>query len=108
MAFITKEQFEEILKEQYDNLDKAGFGKLMTGCENKIKQLLSAGELVLGKNPEDEDDYIITHSSNQYYEIAFNSWQFARRTKKLSFKQYKSLCAFIKLKVQDETEYKQF
>jgi len=108
MAFITKEQFEEILKEQFENLDKKGFAQIMTSCENKIKELLSNGELVLGKNPDDEDDYIITHSSNQYYEIAFNSWQFARRTKKLSFKQYKSLCAFIKSKVQEETEYKQF
>ena len=108
MAFITKEQYEEIIKKQYDMLDKAGFASIMKSVETKIKQLLASGDIVLGKNPDDEDDYIITHTSNVYYEIAFNSWQFARRTKKLSFKQYKALCAFIKSKIQEETEYKQF
>jgi hypothetical protein len=108
MAFITKEQFEEILKEQYEMLDKAGFAALMTASEKKIKSLLESGDIVLGKNPDDEDDYIITHTSNVYYEIAFKSWQFARTTKRLSFKQYKALCAFNKAKVQEETEYKQF
>jgi len=108
MAFTTKEQFEEILKEQYEKLDKAGFASIMKACEIKLKDLLASGDIVLGKNPEDEDDYVLTHTSNVYYEIAFNSWQFARRTKKLSFKQYKALCAFTKLKMQEETEYKQF
>jgi hypothetical protein len=109
MAFTTKEEFEAIVKEQYDNLDKAGFGKLMTDSQNKIKSLMQTGDIVLGKNPEDEDDYMITHTSNIYYEIAFNTFQFARRTKKLSFKQYKALSAFLKTSVKvDDTEFKQF
>ena len=109
MAFITKEQFEEILKEQYENLDKAGFAKLMTESQNKIKALMESGDIVLGKNPDEDDDYMITHTSNIYYEIAFNTFQFARRTKKLSFKQYKALSAFIKSQIKtEETEYKQF
>jgi hypothetical protein len=108
MAFTTKEQFEEILKQQYENLDKLGFASMMRACEIKIKDLLASGDIVLSKNPEDEDDYILTYTSNVYYEIAFKSWQFAKTTKRLSFKQYKALCAFTKSKVQEETEYKQF
>lgn len=110
MAYLNKEEFEAILKEQYEMLDKAGFAQIITATEKKIKQLIESNDIVIGKNPEDEDDYIVTHTSNQYYEIAFATWIFVKRTKRISFKQYKALCAFIKAKtkIQEETEYKQF
>ena len=110
MAYLNKEEFEAILKEQYEMLDKAGFAKIVNASQIKLQQLLESKDIIIGKNPDDEDDYIITHCSNQYYEIAFKTFQFVKKTRKLSFKQYKALCAFInaKTKVQEETEYKQF
>lgn len=107
MAF-NKEAFEKELQEQYDSLDKKGFAQLMTASENKIKELLESGDIKFQKNVE-TDEYEISFVSNPYYEPAVKSWQFARMTKRLSFKQYKCLCAFTKFKPQSaQTQFKQF
>ena len=107
MAYITKEQFEVIIKEKYDNLTKQEFGELMQATKSKVMELMKAGEVAFEKG---DDDYELTYASQPFYEIAFNTLQFVSKTRKLSFKQYKCLSAFINAKVasKEETQYKQF
>jgi len=108
MAFLDKESFEKALQEQYDSLTKQDFGILINAAKDKIKQLISSGDIVIEKN-EEIDDFEITYVSNSFYEIAFSCWQFVAKTKKLSFKQYKCLAGFVKFKPKSaETEFKQF
>ena len=107
MAFTTKEQFETIVKEKYDNLTKQEFGELMSSSKAKVIELVKSGNITVEKT---EDDYELTYASETFYEMAFNTLQFVLKTRKLSFKQYKLLSAFInaKVKTSDETEFKQF
>ena len=108
MALLDKEAFEKALEEQYNSLTKQDFGLLMTATRDKIKQLIDSGDIVMEKN-EEIDDYQISYVSNNYYQIAFNTFQFVARTKKLSFKQYKCIAAFVKFRPKSaETQYKQF
>jgi len=107
MAFITKEQFEALVKEKYDNLSKQEFGELMNSTKAKVMELMKSGDIAFEKT---DDDYELTYASENFYEIAFNTLQFVSKTRKLSFKQYKCLSAFInaKPKTKEETEFKQF
>ena len=107
MAFTTKEQFEAIVKEKYENLTKQEFLHLKDSVKLKIAELLKSGDIRYEKT---EDDYEITFVSESFYEIAFNTFKFITITNKLSFKQYKLLSAFInsKVKTSEETEFKQF
>lgn len=107
MAFTTKEQFEAIVKEKYDNLSKQEFADLCNGTKAKLVTLMKSGDIAVEKT---DDDYELTYASENFYEIAFNTLQFVQRTRKLSFKQYKCLSAFInaKVKTSEETEFKQF
>jgi hypothetical protein len=107
MAFTTKEQFEAIIKEQYDNLSKQEFAELCNGTKAKIVALVKSGDIAVEKT---DDDYELTYASENFYEIAFNTLQFVQKTRKLSFKQYKCLSAFInaRVKTTEETEFKQF
>lgn len=107
MAFTTKEQFEAIIKEKYDNLTKQQFGELVNTSKKKILELSKTGEI---KFDTDEDGIELKYASQPLYEIAFNTFKFVHTTKRLSFKQYKCLSAFINAKVnkQEETEFKQF
>jgi putative sterol carrier protein len=110
MAHITKEQFETILKERYDNLSKQDFAILITSTKEKIAELIKSKDIILEKHPDEDDDYTITYSSSQFYEIVFGVFKLVSMTRKLSFKQYKCLSAFVGAKIgkQEETEYKQF
>jgi hypothetical protein len=107
MAYTTKEQFEVILKELYDNLSKQEFAELCNATKAKLVDLMKSGDIKVQKT---DDDYELTYASENLYEIAFCTLQFVQRTRKLSFKQYKCLSAFIKAKVNtnEETEFKQF
>jgi hypothetical protein len=107
MAFTTKEEFEAIIKEQYDNLSKQDFAELLSNTKSKIYELHLSGDIHF-KNGEDGIE--LTNVSQPFYEIAFNTLKFVKTTRRLSFKQYKCLSAFInsKAKKQEETEYKQF
>lgn len=107
MAFTTKEEFEAIIKEKYDNLSKQEFGILVNTAKAKILELSKTGEI---KFETGEDGIELKYASQVLYEIAFNTFKFVHTTKRLSFKQYKCLSAFINAKVnkQEETEYKQF
>jgi hypothetical protein len=107
MAFTTKEEFEAIVKEQYDTLSKQEFGELCNTAKAKLVDLMKSGDIKVEKT---DDDYELTYASENLYEIAFCTLQFVQRTRKLSFKQYKCLSAFIKAKVKtnEETEFKQF
>ena len=107
MAFTTKEQFEAIIKEQYDNLSKQEFAELCNTTKAKLVDLVKSGNIKVEKT---DDDYEVTYASENFYEIVFNTLQFVQRTRKLSFKQYKLLSAFInaKVKTSEETEFKQF
>ena len=110
MAYITKEQFEEILKNQYDNLTKQEFAILINSTKEKISELIKSKDIILEKNPDEEDDYIVTYSSSEFYERVFGVFRLVSMTRKLSFKQYKCLSAFINAKIgrQEEAEFKQF
>ena len=107
MAFVTKEQFEAIVKEKYDNLTKQEFGELLNSAKAKVIELMKSGDVTFERT---DDDFELTYASETFYEIAFNTLQFVSKTRKLSFKQYKCLSAFIntKPKTNQETEYKQF
>ena len=107
MAFRTKEQFEAILKENYNNLSKQEFAELCNTTKAKLVDLMKSGDIKVEKT---DDDYELTYASENLYELAFCSLQFVQRTRKLSFKQYKCLSAFInsKIKTSEETEFKQF
>jgi hypothetical protein len=108
MAFLDKETFEKALQEQYNSLTKQDFGILLNASKDKIKELISSGDIVIEKN-EEIDDFEVTYVSNQFYETAFSCWQFVSKTKRLSFKQYKCLAAFVKFRPKScETEFKQF
>jgi hypothetical protein len=109
MAINTKEQFEADIKKKYDNLSKQEFGVLLNTTRAKLSKLLDSKELIMQKD-KNEDDYIITYAANEFYERVFGVFKFVHTTKKLSFKQYKCLAAFInaKEKKQDDNEYKQF
>lgn len=108
MAHISKEQFETILKEKYDNLSKQDFAILITTTKEKIAELIKSKDIILEKHPDEEDDFIITYSSSQFYEIVFGVFRLVSMTRKLSFKQYKCLSAFINAKVTKQEEFKQF
>ena len=106
---LTKEQFEAAVKEKYDNLSKQDFALLMNATKAKIGELLDNKDLVMGKDDND-DDYIVTYASNEFYERVFGVFKFVHTTRKLSFKQYKCLSAFLNTKINkaDDNEFKQF
>jgi E3 ubiquitin-protein ligase DOA10 len=108
MAYITKEQFEEILKERYDNLSKQDFAILVNTTKDKISDLIKSKDIILEKNPDEEDDFIITYSSSEFYERVFGVFRLVSMTRRLSFKQYKCLSAFVSAKIGKQEEFKQF
>jgi hypothetical protein len=106
---ITKEQFEIAVKQKYDNLTKQDFGLLMNSTKAKLSDLMQSKDIVIEKH-KDDDDYNITHASNEFYERVFGVFKVVSTTRRLSFKQYKCLAAFINAKVtkEEDSEYKQF
>ena len=108
MALLSKEQFEAKLQTEYDSLTKQDFGALMNATREKIRSLIATDDIKLEKD-EEADDFIITSTSKPFYEIAFGTYQFAAKTRKLSFKQYKCLAALVNFKPQSaQQEFKQF
>lgn len=108
MALLTKEQFEAKLQADYDSLTKQDFGALMNACREKIRGLIATDDIKLEKDDE-ADEIVLVSTSKPFYEIAFGAFQFAARTKKLSFKQYKCLSALVNFKPQSTQEqFKQF
>lgn len=108
MALLSKEQFEAKLQNDYDNLTKQDFGALMNASRDKISKLIASNDIVLQKD-EETDEIVLVSTSQTFYEIAFGAFQFAARTRKLSFKQYKCLSALVNFKPQSSQEqFKQF
>jgi hypothetical protein len=106
MAFITKEEFEKLVQADYDALDKKGFATLMNNTQEKLKELIASGDIVLEKT---DDDYELKSVSKPYYEIALNTYQFVSKTKRLSLGQFKALSMFTGRKpTGSQTEFKQF
>ena len=104
---ITKEQFEEQLKEVYDNLSLEQFETLLKQSSKKINTMIGSGELQL--------DYVSKKfdGTNQNAVLSANVWSFVKKTRKISFKQFKSLSWFsginwLQPKEAEETEFKQF
>lgn len=102
MSFISKEEFEAIVKQNYTNLDKDGFNKLVCNSIDKCKQLKNNGLLKFNEKTEiwEGDDITV-----MCLHIAVK----AIDTRRISFNQYKALCAFTKQHTHKlNTEYKQF
>ena len=104
---ITKEEFEVQLKEVYDNLSLEQFETLLNQSNIKVKQLIASGDLQL--------DYISKsfNGTNQNAVLSANVWSTVQKTRKISFKQFKSLSWFsgikwLQKKQADENEFKQF
>lgn len=108
MALLSKEQYEVLLEEQYNSLTKQDFGILMNTTREKIRGLIATDDIKLEKD-EESDDIVLVSTTNPFYEIVFNTFQFASKTRRLSFKQYKCLAAFTKFKpVSTQNNFKQF
>ena len=96
------------MQNDYDSLTKQDFGALMNTTHEKLRSLISTGDIKIEKD-EEADDFVVASTSEPFYEIAFGVYQFAARTRKLSFKQYKCLSALVSFKPKNAQEqYKQF
>ena len=102
MAFITPEEFNKIVRDDYDNLTGEDFNYLINKSADKVKQLHKAGEYKL------DNDRL--HSLDKHYQLSYDVLVNVIESKKISFPQYKVLCTFIKKHAgrQQQTEFKQF
>jgi hypothetical protein len=104
---LTKEEFEEQLKVVYDNLTLQQFELLLNAASNKTQQLISSGDLQL--------DYISKKFDgiNEHTVLSANVWVSVKQSRRVSFKQFKSLSWFgginwLEKKQAEENEFKQF
>jgi len=106
MAFVSKEEYQKMIQSDYEALDKKGFATLISNTQEKLKELIQSGDIVLEKT---DDEYEFKSASSPYYEIALNTYQFVSKTRKLSIGQYKALCMFLGKKPSGlQNQYKQF
>jgi hypothetical protein len=102
MSFISKEEFEAIVKQNYTNLDEDGFKDLLKCSLNKLKSLAESGDLI-------RDSSGNLYSLNTHYQLSLDVFRSVAEKKKISFNQYKVLCTFTKQHTHKlNTEYKQF
>jgi len=98
---IQTENFQEPYKYVYDNLSKEKFDWLLDSSAAMIRDLITSGK-ARGTPP----DIIF---EDRLHTLAFNVWCTVYESRKLSFKQFKVLSAFSKVKwMENDTEYKQF
>ena len=102
MAYISKEEFEAKVAEDFKNLDKEKFEILLHSVKIRLKQLIQTGDLTVTLDN--------TISTNPNYKFIFEIFGTVFKTKRISLKQYKALKAFIKSNPynEDNEEYKQF
>jgi hypothetical protein len=81
----------------------------MNTTKAKLSELMKSNDIVIEKH-KDDDDYNMTYASNEFYERVFGVFKVVSTTRRLSFKQYKCLAAFVNAKVnkEEDTEFKQF
>jgi hypothetical protein len=103
MAFITPEEFNKIVRNDYDNLTEDDFNDLLSKSFDKVKELFKAGEFKY-------DNERVLYSLNKHYQLSLDVFKNAADSRKLSFQQYKVLCTFIKKHAgrQQQPEFKQF
>jgi hypothetical protein len=106
MNYLTKEEFGNVVEESYNNLTKDEFINLLEDVSIKLKSLQASNDIFTDKR---SGEMVFT---NKLYELNYGIFCTAFETKKISFKQYKSLCAFINKKwisVQyNDFKYKDF
>jgi hypothetical protein len=104
MAFITKEEFEVIVTEAYNNLNEESFNNLLEAGKKRLKELAASGDWSTNKNTGEST------FTNEHYKLNHDIFFTVLKSRRISLKQFKSLSAFVKMqwKTNDETEYKQF
>ena len=103
---MTKEKFEQAIKEVYDNLDKPQFIYLLDNTSETIRNLIRLEEIT-----QSNTDELIWEYKNNITEVACKVFFTVNDSKRISFKQFKMLSAFSKtdwLNINKEEEYKQF
>ena len=102
MSYIDKDEFESIVKEAFDNLTQEDFDCLLDEVRLKIRSLKVNGDILINLDG--------MQFSNNHYELNFNIYRTVLKSNRISFKQYKSLTAFIgkKWNITTNTEYKDF
>ena len=103
MAFITPEEFNKIVRDDYDNLTEESFNDLLNKSLDKIKELFKEGEF---KYDSERNLY----SLDKHYQLSLDVFKNAADNRRISFPQYKVLCTFIKKHAgrQNQPEFKQF
>ena len=96
---MTKEEFELEIKSKYDNLDKHQFRELLQNTHTELKKNLTWNK---------QGDEITFN--NHYEKLVFDIFNSTRKTKRITFKQFKALSAYSKTNwiEKEEEEYKQF
>jgi hypothetical protein len=102
MAFITKEEFEVIVTDAYKNLTEQSFNNLLEAGKIKLKELATSGDWLMDKNTGE------SKFTNEHYKLNHDIFFTVLKSRRISFKQFKSLSAFVKMQWNDNTEYKQF
>lgn len=101
---MDKNEFEKFIKEKYDSLTEKEFTSLVALTLDKIKHKVSTKELII-KNSE------VINWQDDFDKLSYEVLLRVIDTKKISFKQYKLLCSFNKIKwdmEKEKVEYKQF
>ena len=104
MAFITKEEFEVIVTEAYNNLTEASFNNLLEAGKKRIKELHASNDITFNKKTSEST------FTSEHYKLNYDIFFTVLKSRKISLKQFKALSAFVKMqwKTNDDTEYKQF
>jgi hypothetical protein len=110
---MTNQQFEDALKEVYDNLIKEQFDFLLERCKLKINQLVYTDGLLVYDNAVGFSRAVAKTKDDisEVTVVAANVFNTVRKTRKISFKQFKMMSLISEtnwFSNNDETEYKQF
>ena len=102
-------EFEEFLKETYENLTKEQFDYLLKCSKDKTIQLHESGEITAHK---EDDGTMFFDSPNERYKIPANVFLTVDKSRRITFKQFKSLSAYAQInwtnQDSDTSAYKQF
>ena len=107
---MTREEWNERIKEVYDSLTAEQFNTLLNNSKKMIRNLIGAGRI---DRVDLGNDKWTWEFDDDNHKFSYQVFVTVEKSRRLSFKQFKMLSAFSKtdwltIDKEDEVEYKQF